>query len=262
MNSVNKTLYIPLYGKAYVSKKGVILKDKKVEEIWSKEGFALKGKSKSKWLAYFMGIRAAVYDRWTKEKMDELKDSVVIHIGCGLDSRVLRVGTNSHKWYDIDFAEVINERKLYYIEDETYKMLVGDARKPKWLREIPEAKSAVVIFEGISMYLKTDEIKALFSALNSHFDKIVLLMDCYTEMSAKISKYKNPINNVGVTEVYGTDNPKVFESENFKFVKEHNMTPDEFINELSGMEKFIFKRIYGGNFSKKMYRMFEYKSIK
>ena len=41
MNSVNKTLYIPLYGKAYVSKKGIILKDSKAEEIWAKEGFAL-----------------------------------------------------------------------------------------------------------------------------------------------------------------------------------------------------------------------------
>ena len=62
MNSVNKTMYIPLYGKAYVSKKGIILRDKKAEEIWNKEGFPLKGKSKSKWLAYFMGMRAAVYD--------------------------------------------------------------------------------------------------------------------------------------------------------------------------------------------------------
>ena len=51
MNSVNKTLYIPLYGKACVSKKGLFLDDKKAEEIWETEGFALKGKSKSKWLA-------------------------------------------------------------------------------------------------------------------------------------------------------------------------------------------------------------------
>ena len=32
MNNVNKTLYIPLYGKAYVSRKGIILNDKKAEE--------------------------------------------------------------------------------------------------------------------------------------------------------------------------------------------------------------------------------------
>ena len=33
MNNVNKTLYIPLYGKAYVSKRGLFLHDAKAEEI-------------------------------------------------------------------------------------------------------------------------------------------------------------------------------------------------------------------------------------
>ena len=28
MNSINKTMYIPLFGKSYVSKKGIILQDK------------------------------------------------------------------------------------------------------------------------------------------------------------------------------------------------------------------------------------------
>ena len=56
MDSVSKTLYIPLYGKAYVSKRGLFLNDAKAEEIWAKEGFPLKGKSASQWLAYYMGI--------------------------------------------------------------------------------------------------------------------------------------------------------------------------------------------------------------
>ena len=47
MNNVNKTLYIPLYGKSYVSEKGIILHDAKAEEIWAAAGFALKGKSAS-----------------------------------------------------------------------------------------------------------------------------------------------------------------------------------------------------------------------
>ena len=34
MTEVNKTLYIPLYGKAFVSRKGIILRDAKAEEIW------------------------------------------------------------------------------------------------------------------------------------------------------------------------------------------------------------------------------------
>ena len=41
MDGVNRTLYIPLYGKAYVSRKGLFLDDAKAEEIWEKEGFEL-----------------------------------------------------------------------------------------------------------------------------------------------------------------------------------------------------------------------------
>jgi len=37
------------------------------------------------------------------------------------------------------------------------------------------------------------------------------------------------------------------------------MTPEIFINELEGAEKLIFKKLYGGSISKKMYRLYEYK---
>ena len=72
MDGVNKTLYIPLYGKAAVSRQGILLRDPKAEEIWSKAGFPLKGKAKSKWLTYYMGMRAAVFDRWLAAKMAEM----------------------------------------------------------------------------------------------------------------------------------------------------------------------------------------------
>ena len=45
MNNVNKTLYIPLYGKNYVSQRGILLTDPMAEELWDEEGFPLKGKS-------------------------------------------------------------------------------------------------------------------------------------------------------------------------------------------------------------------------
>lgn len=85
MNNVNKTLYIPLYGKALVSKKGIILNDKKAEEIWEQEKILLKGKSKSKWLAYYMSMRSAVFDAWTRQKMAEFPDAPILHLGCGLN---------------------------------------------------------------------------------------------------------------------------------------------------------------------------------
>ena len=78
MNNVNKTLYIPLYGKAYVSRKGIILHDSKAEQIWAAEGFGLKGKSASKWLAYYMGMRSKVFDDWLTEKIQNKEDAVIL----------------------------------------------------------------------------------------------------------------------------------------------------------------------------------------
>ncbi len=259
MNSVNKTLYIPLYGKSYVSKKGLFLDDKKAEEIWEAEEFCLKGKSKSKWLAYYMGIRSSVFDEWLKQQMAEAPDAAVIHIGCGMDSRIIRVGIQNHNWYDVDLSEVIKERKRYYAESDNYKMIAGDARESKWLSSIKETQYAIVVMEGVSMYLTVDEMRNLAVSLCAHFEQVILLTDAYTSFAAKMSKRRNPINDVGVTEVYGVDNPQVYQTEKLTFAKEHTMIPEKYIDELKGFEKFIFSKLYAGSFSKKLYRLFEYK---
>ena len=258
MNNVNQTLYIPLYGKAYVSRKGLFLSDKKAEEIWAAEGFPLKGKSKSRWLAYYMGIRSAVFDRWLKRQLMEQENGVVLHVGCGMDSRVLRVGTMGHLWYDVDFPEVISERRRYYEETESYHMISGDVRKPDWLNVLPQDKTAIVVMEGVSMYLSNEELKAFFRALSEQFSQVVLLMDCYSVFAAKMSRYRNPVNDVGVTTVYGMDEPTMPENERLSFVKEWDMTPECFINELTGMERSIFRKLYAGGFAKKLYRLYEY----
>ena len=258
MNSVNKTLYIPLYGKSYVSKKGLFLDDKKAEEIWEAEEFSLKGKSKSKWLAYYMGVRSAVFDEWVKQQMADAPNAVVIHIGCGMDSRAIRVGTDNHKWYDVDFLEVIEERKRYYAETDDYQMIAGDARDCGWLTAIPENKSAIVVMEGVSMYLTVDEMQNLADILCSHFESIMLLVDAYTSFVAKMSKRRNPINDVGVTKVYGIDKPQAYQTEKLAFVKEHTIIPEKYIEELKGFERFIFAKLYAGGFSKKLYRLYEY----
>lgn len=258
MDGVNKTMYIPLCGKAYVSGRGLFLRDEKAEQIWAAEGFALKGKSKSKWLAFYMGIRAAVFDDWLRRQLAAAEDVVVIHLGCGLDSRVLRVGDHNCRWYDVDFAEVIQERQRYYTNSDNYRMLSGDARDCCWLEEIPKAKQGIVVLEGISMYLTTAQLQSLMAALRDHFAQLNILVDCYSVMAAKASKYKNPINDVGVTQVYGLDDPALLQQGKLVFVQEHTMTPQAYIDQLKGMEKFVFSKLYAGSLSKKLYRLFEY----
>ena len=253
MDNVNKTLYIPLYGKAYVSRRGLILRDPKAEEIWTAEGFPLRGKSASKWLAYYMGMRAAVFDRWVQAQMDADPAAVVLHIGCGLDSRCQRV-SGGNPWYDVDFPEVIAERRQYYEETERYCMIGADVMDPSFLDALPGG-NAIVIMEGVSMYLPSEALKQALDRVAAHFDSVHLLMDCYTTFAARASRYKNPINDVGVTEVYGMDDPNALEG----FVREHDMTPADLIDELHGMERRIFRNLYAGSLAKKLYRLYEYR---
>ena len=256
MNSINKTLFIPLYGKAYVSRKGLFLKDRKAEEIWDKEGFPLKGKAKSKWLAYHMGIRSAVFDRWLSEKLRSFPDSVVLHLGCGMDSRIYRVLGQYGIWYDIDFPSVIRERKKYFRETESYKMISSDIREIDWCAYASENQTALIVMEGVSMYLDSEALISMISELKNNFADCFLLMDCYTEFGAKASKYKNPINEVGVTQVYGLDKPETIP---LTLVSELDLTPVEYIDQLSGIEKVIFKKVFAGKFAKKIYRLYEYR---
>ena len=259
MNNVNKTLYIPLYGKSYVSKKGILLQDKQAEKMWEAAGFSLKSKSKSKWLAYYMGMRSAVFDNWVTEQLSQNPDAVVLHIGCGLDSRCLRINHTAQAWYDIDFPEVITERERFYQPTDTYHMIGMDSRNSALFDLLPVSDSAIVIMEGISMYMQKEELTTLLKGLSHHFKNVQLLLDCYTEFAAKASKYKNPINEVGVTEVYGIDNPLILtENTGFCFIKEHTMTPISMIKQLSNMEQIIFKPLYGGKIAAKMYRLYEY----
>ena len=260
MDSVNKTLYIPLYGKAYVSKKSLFLHDEKAEEIWEAEQFPLKGKSRSKWLAYYMGIRSAVFDDWLRGQMAAgAEDAVIIHIGCGMDSRILRIGENHPTWYDVDFPDVITERKRYYTENARYHMLAGDVRKPMWLSGIPQNKKAIVVMEGVSMYLSLQELQSALEALCNRFAEVALLMDCYTVLAAKMSRYKNPINDVGVVSVYGIDDPGALQVSALRYVKEHTMMPKRYVDQLQGLEKWVFRRLYAGGFSKKLYKLYEYR---
>ena len=259
MNNVNKTLYIPLYGKAYVSKKNMILHDKKAEEIWGQTKFSLKGKSKSKWLAYYMAMRAAIYDEWTDQEIKNHPEAVVLHIGCGMDSRCERVLAMPEKWYDIDFPEVIKERQKYYRESENYCMVPADMRTAEWKKFVKPGQEAVIILEGVSMYFQPEELKDLLAGFSEYFHSVKILMDCYTERAAKASKYKNPVNDVGVTIVYGYDDPQeVARNAGLLFKKEYDMTPQKYIEELQGMEKKIFKKLYAGKIAKSLYRMYEF----
>ena len=89
-----------------------------------------------------------------------------------------------------------------------------------------------------------EELAEMMAKLRTHFSTVNVLMDCYTKKGARMSKYKNPIKYVGVTDVYGYDNPQeMAEKSGLSYVKEYDMTPQKYIDELRGIEKIIFKKL-------------------
>ena len=260
MDANSKTLYIPLCGRAAVSRRGILLRDERAEEIWAREGFELRGKSKSRWLALYMGMRAAVFDCWLGERLRESPSALVLHLGCGLDSRCERVKAPRAGWYDIDLPEVIDTRKRYFGESEGYAMLGGDAASPEeWLSSIPRAKEALIVMEGLSMYLERAALERLIAALQAHFESAALITDVYTSFAARLSLRSNPINDVGAGLVYGIDDPRELEiNSGVKFSGELSMTPESMIAELSGLERVIFKSVFAGRLSEKIYRLYTY----
>lgn len=258
MNNVNKTLYIPLYGKSIVSKKGIILNDPKAEEIWASEGFELKGKSKSKWLAYNMAMRARVFDDWTSSMLAAYKDAVVLHVGCGLDSRCLRVNLPYRTWVDCDFPDVLDVRRQYYQESECYHMQSLDASSADQVDVLPDGTCAIVVLEGISMYLTNDELHQFLCSLKSKYGRIHVLMDVYTVFGAKSTRLKNPINDVGVTSVYGVDDiAGLLDGTGVALKAEHSFTPSELVDEIAPSERWFFKLMFTGRMYRKIYRLYE-----
>ncbi len=258
MNEVNKTLFIPLFGKAQVSRRKIILNDPTAERIWESECIPMTGKSNSKWLAYNMAMRARVFDEWVNSMLRCHKDAIVLHIGCGLDSRCLRIQEPYQDWIDCDFPEVIAVRKKYYTETAHYHMTGLNAAETRQISDLPGSNTAIVVLEGLSMYLTNKQLHDFLDALQTKYHNLHILMDVYTVLGAKASKYKNPVNDVGVTALYGIkDISEILDGTGIRLKDEHSFTPAYLVKELKPYERALFRVLFADSIYRRIYRLYE-----
>ena len=87
-------------------------------------------------------------------------------------------------------------------------------------------------------------------------------MDVYTSEGAYLSKYKNPIREVGVNQVYGIKNIDTFlQGTSLKCSEELSLRPDCLVDELPRKEKFFFNTVFSKALTKKMDRLYALESI-
>jgi len=258
LNNESKTLFIPLLGRALMSKDNIFLYDPKAEEIISKLDYDFNSLKQSKWLSMYMSVRAVIIDELCNKYISDHPNTIIIHLGCGLDSRCLRVNQNFSIWYDIDYESVINIRKKFYDTDSKYKMIGSSVIDFKWIEQIDNSKNVLIVMEGLTMYLSEEEIKELITQINEKFVDVRLIFDAYSKKGVKSSKIKNPVNQMNAEVKYGIDNPKEFLSLNDKleYVATHFIKKDD--NNLSGLTKFIFNNLYCGRISQSLYKIYEF----
>lgn len=259
LSNESKTLFIPLYGKALMSKSKLFINDPKAEEIIESVDYNFEELKQSKWLSMYMATRAKILDEITSEFMERKRNVTIIHLGCGLDSRCLRVNDKYSKWYDIDYPNVIELRKKFYEETDKYKMIGKSVTDLSWLSEIEtDNLNILIVAEGLTMYLSEDEIQQLLAGINQRFGNATILFDAYSKQAVKSSKIKNPVNQMSANIKWGMNTPEDFNklNPNLEFIREYLIKHKD--NNLKGMTKFIFENLYCGKISESLYKIYEF----
>jgi methyltransferase (TIGR00027 family) len=138
---------------------------------------------------YLVALRAKKLDDWATDFLRRQPDAVVLHLGCGLDTRAFRIGPPSTvQWFDLDQPGVIELRRQLYDETESYRMIGSSVTDPGWIEQIPTGRPTLVVAEGLLMYLPEAEVRALFGRLTDRFHTGELVFDTLPPSGPRLSR--------------------------------------------------------------------------
>jgi O-methyltransferase involved in polyketide biosynthesis len=153
-------------------------------------------------------VRTAQYDIWASQFLAMHPQSTVIHLGCGLDSRVFRLNPGPDvQWYDVDYPSVIALREQIYPPRSHYQLVPTSATDPAWLDQIPSDRPALLLAEGISMYLTQQDGVTLLQRFVDHFPSGELQIDFYNWFGIRSQKMQTLIRRSGSTLHWAVNSP-------------------------------------------------------
>jgi O-methyltransferase involved in polyketide biosynthesis len=184
LKGVSETLLITLNCRAVESQRpDALIKDDKAVAIVQQmdcdfSRYKLQGHD-----AAALILRVREFDRVTREFLHRNPDSMVVHIGCGLDTRFERVDNGQVEWFDLDLADVIELRKaLIGGEGPRYHLLSGSVFEEAWLNAVSPYRQRPFLFiaEGVLPYFENSQVKSLVLSLRDHFPGAELVCDAHT----------------------------------------------------------------------------------
>ena len=151
-------------------------------------------------------LRNLEFDHYARDFLARHPEAVVVHIGCGFDSRFERVDNGRVEWYDLDLPEVIElRRKFIGDEGKRYHLLGRSAFDSAWLDTVSVHRQRPFLFmaEGVLMYFEEAQVKSLVLTLRDHFPGAELVIDAFSPFLVRANNLRLSITKLGARYHWG-----------------------------------------------------------
>lgn len=204
-----ETMLITLYSRALHSRsKDPLLRDPWAEQAVDNIDYDFGSIKLSRVEPLAVAIRAKQFDTWVGEWISGNPESTVVHLGCGLDSRVFRVDPpGTVHWFDVDYPDVIDLRRQLYLERPGYRMIGASLLEREWLDEVPGDLPAMILAEGVLMYLPPDGAEGLLASVVGHFPSGRLAFDALSRWGVRMAGADRAVGATGAKFGWGLDDP-------------------------------------------------------
>jgi O-methyltransferase involved in polyketide biosynthesis len=271
LTAEKETLLLTLYGKALDSRlPGSILHDTFADDVVHKIDFDFGSLSLPRGGEVSLPVRAKHLDGWTREFLAAHPRANVLHLGCGLDSRVFRIdpsppGDDGVRWYDVDYPEVIAlRRKLYPARAAGYETIGSSVTALRWLDGVAADRPTLVVAEGLLVYLRRDDGLALLRALTARFPSGEIIFDAPSRAMTWLTSRLRAFKKTGAVMHWGIDDPRALEREvpRLRLVDDVPfLTMPELMEHLqpSAMQRLVYRLLGGTRFYRTLVRHLRYR---
>jgi O-methyltransferase involved in polyketide biosynthesis len=210
LSGVAETLLMTLYIRAMESQRpDALLKDEKAVALVAQMGYDFDRMKQIKMDEddkVTVILRNREFDRYARDFLARCPEAVVVHIGCGFDSRFERVDNGRVEWYDLDLPDVIAlRRKFIGGEGQRYHLLGGSAFDSAWLDAVSAHRQRPFLFlaEGVLMYFEEAQVKSLVLMLRDHFPGAELVIDAFSPYIVRANNLRMSITKFGARYHWG-----------------------------------------------------------
>lgn len=189
LSAVSETMLATLYSHAVESRRpDALIHDPRAEELVARIDYDFVRSQMGEDDQAASCVRLRQFDRFAQAFLAAHPDGVVVHIGCGLDTRFDRVDNGQVTWYDLDLPPVIELRRKLLEETPRYKMIAASALDLAWLDVVDAhpGKSFLLIAEGVFMYFSDAEMRRLVLALRERFPGAELVFDVASPLIVRL----------------------------------------------------------------------------